>query len=116
MTAQAGGSFVSEGPVKILLLGPPEIYINGKIASIKRRLNRALLFYLAGQPHPVARSEVCEMFWPTEDEEKGRKNLREALSRLRQEMGIPNLIIAAGDISRLIPHSLLLTCSPISES
>jgi DNA-binding SARP family transcriptional activator/tetratricopeptide (TPR) repeat protein len=103
MTAQAGGSFVSERPVKILLLGPPEIYINGKIASIKRRLNRALLFYLAGQPHPVARSEVCEMFWPTEDEEKGRKNLREALSRLRQEMGIPNLIIAAGDYLSLDP-------------
>ena len=100
MTASPGGK---ERPIKILLLGPPEIYINNKPVVIKRRLNRALLFYLSAQLHPVARSEVCEMFWPREDEEKGRKNLREALSRLRQEVGIPNLIVASGDYLSLEP-------------
>lgn len=109
MTAPAGGK---ERPVKILLLGPPEIYIDNKPVVIKRRLNRALLFYLAGQSHPVARSEVCEFFWPHEDEEKSRKHLREALSRLRQEVGIPNLIVTSGDFlsldSSLIEVDLLI--------
>ena len=84
-------------PVRILLLGPPEVIVKGKPVSIKRRLNRALLYYLAAQPHPASRSELCEKFWPHEDEEKSRKNLREALSRLRLDLGIPNLIITSGD-------------------
>ena len=92
-----------EPPVKILLLGPPEIYINNQPVVIKRRLNRALLFYLAAQSHPVARAEVCELFWPGEEVGKGRKKLREALSRLRLELGIPNLIIASSDYLSLEP-------------
>jgi len=47
MNAPVKGEPIKEFPVKILLLGPPEIYINGKSAAIKRRLNRALFFYLA---------------------------------------------------------------------
>ena len=69
--------------LNILLLGPPEILLEGKPVLIKRRLNRALLFYLAAQQYPVTRDEVCGLFWPEEPEESARKNLREALSRLR---------------------------------
>ena len=93
-------------PVRILLLGPPEVIVKGKPVSIKRRLNRALLYYLAAQPHPASRSELCEKFWPHEDEEKSRKNLREALSRLRLDLGIPNLIITSGDFIYLDPAML----------
>ncbi len=93
-------------PVRILLLGPPEVIVKGKPVSIKRRLNRALLYYLAAQPHPASRSELCQIFWPQENEEKSRKNLREALSRLRLDLGIPNLIITSGDFIYLDPVML----------
>ena len=83
--------------VKILMIGPTEVLVDGKPISIKRRLNRALLFYLAGQRHPVTRDEVISAFWPEETESRGRKNLREALSRLRTELGTRDLIISVDD-------------------
>lgn len=97
MSAPAGGEQIKEFPVKILLLGPPEIYINGKTVTIKRRLNRALFFYLAAQRQPVSRDELCDMFWPEESEETGRKNLRESLSRIRTGLGVNNLLITNGE-------------------
>lgn len=86
-----------EKPIKILILGPPEIYINEKPAIIKRRLNRAILFYLAAQQQPVSRDELCALFWPEETEENARKNLRESLSRIRTGLGVNNLWIKNGE-------------------
>jgi DNA-binding SARP family transcriptional activator/AAA+ ATPase superfamily predicted ATPase len=97
MNAPAKGEPIKEFPVKILLLGPPEIYINAKPAAIKRRLNRALFFYLAAQRRPVSRDELCDLFWPEESEKTAHKNLRESLSRIRTGLGVNNLLITNGE-------------------
>lgn len=89
--------------LEILLLGPPEILLEGKPVLIKRRLNRALLFYLAAQQYPVTRDEVCALFWPEEPEDAARKNLREALSRLRTTLGLHDLLISDGEQLSLNP-------------
>ena len=83
--------------LEILLLGPPEVLLDGKPVFIKRRLNRALLFYIAAQHHAVTREMMCDLFWPDAAEVVARKNLREALSRLRMDLGVQNLIITEGD-------------------
>lgn len=78
--------------LNILLLGPPVVTLDGKPIIIKRRLNRALLFYLAAQSQPVTREAVCGLFWAEEPEVTARKNLREALSRIRTSLGIQELL------------------------
>ena len=94
---------MSTPKLKILLLGPPEVRLDGKPVLIKRRLNRALLFYLAAQARPVMREEVCDLFWPDVPEETARKNLREALSRLRTSIGVADLFFSDGEQLYLNP-------------
>ncbi|HNZ01473.1 MAG TPA: hypothetical protein PLS77_11470, partial [Anaerolineaceae bacterium] len=54
--------------LRILLLGPPAIYLDEEPLIIPRRKIRALLFYLACQSVPVERSHLVDVFWATEDE------------------------------------------------
>lgn len=123
MSALLGEKGQSERKVEIRLLGPPEITVEGKPVLIKRRLNRALLFYLAAQQYPVPREELCALFWPEEPEQTSRKNLREALSRIRTEAGINHLIITDGEQVALNPttvwvdyHELNQLISPLLSS
>lgn len=53
---------MTEQKLNILLLGPVELTLEGKPVHIKRRQNRALLFYLAAQTQPVTRESVCDLF------------------------------------------------------
>ncbi len=73
--------------IKILIQGPPVILVGDKLTTLSRKLPRTLLYYLAAQSQPVSRQEICGLFWPDVSEEKARKNLREALSRIRTELG-----------------------------
>ena len=123
MSALFGENNQSERKVKIRLLGPPEMIADGKPVVIKRKLNRVLLFYLAAQQYPVSREELCALFWPEESEQTARKNLREALSRIRTETGINHLIIADGEQVSLNPavvwvdyHELNQLISPLLSS
>ncbi len=45
-----------------------------------------MLFYLASHPDPVSRSDLIMLFWPDENEQAGRRHLREALSKLRAQL------------------------------
>ncbi|MBP7091956.1 MAG: AAA family ATPase [Anaerolineaceae bacterium] len=92
--------------LKILLLGPPEVTLEDRPVLIKRRLNRALLFYLAAQNNPVTREEICNLFWPDAPEEIAKKNLREALSRLRTSIGFTDLIFSEGEQLFLNPKRI----------
>lgn len=103
IAATEGGIKRSDALIKILLLGPPEIYHGDQPVLIKRRLNRALLFYLAASLYPVSREQICDLFWPDEDEENARKNLREALSRIRTGVGVNQLIVSDGEQVSLNP-------------
>ncbi len=55
------------------------------------------MFYLACQSVPVERSHLVDVFWATEDEAEGRRNLREALTKLRSALPDPSLIITSND-------------------
>lgn len=83
--------------IKILIQGPPVILVGEKLTTLSRKQPRTLLYYLAAQSQPVSRQEICELFWPDISEEKARKNLREALSRIRTELGETDPFHAADD-------------------
>ena len=78
--------------LRVFLLGPPAIFWDDASLPVPRRVQRALLFYLAARPLPVPRSELLVLFWPDEDETSARRHLREALSKLRASLPEPDLL------------------------
>ncbi|MBN1665807.1 MAG: AAA family ATPase [Anaerolineales bacterium] len=62
--------------------------------QIDRRTPRALLYYLAAQGKAVSRAEVMLMFWNDQPEKKTRQRLREVISRLRNQLPAPGLLIS----------------------
>ena len=85
--------------LRILMLGSPIVTWDGVLLKISRQQIRLLLFYLAAQTQPVNRDTLCQIFWPTEGDEKAHKLLREALSKLRASLPDPSVLIAhSGEI------------------
>lgn len=89
--------------LKIHVLGPPLILVGDTPVEIKRRVVRALLFYLACASAPVPRSTLTLLFWPDESEENARRHLRENLGKLRSDLPDPNVIITKQDQITLDP-------------
>jgi DNA-binding SARP family transcriptional activator len=83
--------------LKILLLGPPAVFLGEQPVRIQRRLTRCLLFYLTCQRHFTSRSDLMLLLWPDITEETGRRRLREILSKLRCELPNPELLVADQD-------------------
>ncbi len=73
--------------LQLSLLGKPEIRVNGQDSGLVSIKPRGLLFYLALQSGPVARSTLAGIFWGDKPETVARANLRTALSQLRQHIG-----------------------------
>lgn len=71
--------------LKLLLLGNPQIKINGTVfTELKSTKARGLLYYLAvtGQTH--SRSFLASLLWGETNESSARGNLRKALQQLRK--------------------------------
>lgn len=81
----------------IQLLGNVSITYDGQLIEIRRRMERALLYYLVVKDHPVSRSTLIDLFWPEADDVDPRAALRTALSRLRRELPDSDLLQTALD-------------------
>ncbi|MEA3327351.1 MAG: AAA family ATPase [Chloroflexota bacterium] len=79
-------------PLEIHLLGPVEISYRGKPLKISRRLERVMLYYLAGEHRPISRSDLIDKLWPNANQADPRRALRTALSRLRKQLPDPEFI------------------------
>ena len=55
--------------IDILLLGPPEVRRGEEPVSIRRRIPRVLLFYLASQGSMVGRDSLLTLFWEDEPDD-----------------------------------------------
>jgi DNA-binding SARP family transcriptional activator len=85
--------------LKILLLGTPEVFWDGKPVEIRRRIPRKILYYLAAHEYPIGRSEFLPLFWPELDESSARASLRDNLSKLRVALPDPSLLLT--DITKI---------------
>ncbi len=86
--------------LRILLLGTPFISLDDAPYKITRRLQRALLFFLAARGGPVGREELVGLFWPEENDRDAHRHLREALAKLRAELpGREALIVNPHQVS-----------------
>lgn len=81
----------------IHLFGTPRISQDNQPVTIPRRLARILLFYLAAQEKPVSRTHLADLFWPDSLEEESRGNLRDLLSKLRQNLPDHDVLLAQNE-------------------
>lgn len=72
--------------LKIKLLGPVEILSDNQRLHVGRRIERAILYFLAAEHQPVSRTRLIDLLWSEADEIDHRGALRTALSRLRNEL------------------------------
>ncbi len=84
--------------LRIQLLGPPAIFYRGQTVSIQRKNIRALLFYLACQETMVSRDDLILHFWPDMLDDVARRNLRDALGKLRNELPDPAILVTRHDL------------------
>ena len=79
------------------LLGPVEMLYQGQPLRLKRRVERAILYFLAVENRPISRSTLIDLFWSNKDGLDQRSALRTALSRLRKQLPDPNWIVTELD-------------------
>jgi DNA-binding SARP family transcriptional activator len=73
--------------VEITLLGPPRVLREGEPVAFDTRKAVAVLAHLALAERPRSREVLCELLWPTQDQDRSRGALRRTLSTLRKAIG-----------------------------
>ena len=81
----------------INLLGPVEISVNGQPLVVKRKIERAILYLLAGKNSAISRLTLMDLIWPNDDSIDTRAALRTALSRLRRALPDPDFLLTDMD-------------------
>ena len=69
--------------IRVLLLGPPEVYQDDRQVRIPQKLPCTLLYYLAARGTMVERDTLLTLLWENLDQAGSRKRLRETLGKLR---------------------------------
>jgi DNA-binding SARP family transcriptional activator len=93
--------------LRINLFGAPVVYDEaGKPLVIKRRLTRALLYYIAAQGHPISRDHLVDRFWPDESLDKARASLRDGLGKVREALGDKKLLQSTRDSVTIDYHRI----------
>ena len=73
--------------LKLFLLGPPRVELEGSPLDIRRRKVLALLAYLASSGEPQRRETLATLLWPEADPGRARAALARHLSELKQILG-----------------------------
>src|SRR5437763_745700 len=89
------------GLLRLVVLGPPEIFHDGSRLTFALHKAQALLLYLAVEGGLHSRSKLAAFLWPDSEPQAARAGLRNALTRLRS-------LFADADTSAA-PHRHLLS-------
>ena len=97
------------GLLRLAVLGPPEVFHEGRRLTFALRKAQALLLYLAveGGLHP--RSKLAALLWPDSDPADARKTLRNAITLLRSLLADAD---ASASHSHLLAEQDLLGLNP----
>src|SRR5438270_10421551 len=98
------------GLLRLAVLGPPQVYHDGRRLTFALRKAEALLLYLAveGGMHP--RSKLAALLWPDSEPHAARTALRNALTLLRSLLATPDA--SASPHSHLLAEQDLLGLDP----
>ena len=72
--------------LKLYLLGPPRVELDGVPVDIQRRKVLALLIYLAVNEKAHSRDILATLFWPDHDQKRARAYLRRDLALLNKSL------------------------------
>jgi predicted ATPase/DNA-binding SARP family transcriptional activator len=100
-TEQTAGP--STETLRIHLLGPPSVEWAGRRLPIPRRQARALLCRLAVRSQPIAREQLCYLFWPDIPDTTARRHLSHLLWHLQRALPDALLVLATKDSIGLDP-------------
>lgn len=81
----------------VTLYGQADTTWNGASIDLLRRQTRALFYYLAVQAEPIAREQLCFLFWPDIADATARRNLTRLLTHLRRALPTPDLLVTTPD-------------------
>lgn len=73
--------------LKLFLLGPPQIELDGTPLIIRRSKGLALLSYPAVSGEPQRRDTLATLLWPDSSQSRTRSYLRNELSLLNKALG-----------------------------
>jgi DNA-binding SARP family transcriptional activator/tetratricopeptide (TPR) repeat protein len=73
--------------LELRLLGPVDVFLDGRPLVVDTRKAIGLLAYLAVAGREQSRDHLVDLLWPGSDAERGRGSLRRTLSALRAALG-----------------------------
>lgn len=73
--------------LRLYFLGVPRVELAGVPVDLQRRRALALLIYLAVTGQPQSRDALATLFWPDQDQQHARANLRRDLAVLNTRLG-----------------------------
>ncbi len=79
--------------IRIGLLGPVSVEVDGSLLAVDTRKALALLAYLAVTRRPASRETIATLLWPEADGPDARGALRRTLSVLRAGLGGGGLVV-----------------------
>ena len=71
-------------PLKIQLLGAPQLFLHEQLLDVQRQKGLAMLIYLAVTGGAQQRDTLAALFWPESDQSRARASLRRDLSVLNK--------------------------------
>lgn len=72
--------------LRVLALGQPEIYLDGKAVQWELTKSRDLFFLLLMNPHGLTREQIGGLFWPDYNSERLEPAFRSTMYRLRRAL------------------------------
>ncbi|MEJ2747681.1 MAG: winged helix-turn-helix domain-containing protein, partial [Anaerolineae bacterium] len=92
---------------RVYLLGQLRIEINQQPITLRGGKIRALFAYLILHPHrPHNREQLADILWPDAPADRVRRNLSDALYRLRQTLGDDWFDVDRDRVSLLVDEHL----------
>src|ERR687892_1556503 len=96
---------VTDPMLRLQLLGPPRVEVDGVPIEVDTRKAIALLAYLAVTARPQSRDHIAGLLWPEYGQERARAALRRTLSALRTALGGGG-VVADRNVVKLDPAGL----------
>lgn len=105
--------------LQIRLLGSFSAHRDGRPLTLSSRKVAAMLAILASRPGAIlSRARIADLLWSRSAEAQARASLRQALGKLRRELGTPEApaVEASGDGIRLRPDIVRVDAAEVEAS
>ncbi|MCX7904766.1 MAG: AAA family ATPase [Caloramator sp.] len=98
--------------MRVKLFGSPLVTFNDKTIIFSFKKAEALFYYMLLKKD-ASREELISLFWADQDEEMGRKNLRNALYSVKKAFNI-DIFIAHGKSNLTLNPEILINCDVVN--